>query len=125
MPINEKQTRLGDFIRSRREEMEMSITDLAAETPVTTSTISSIESGEIETPSLPVLEAIAAALDVAMSRLIDLLSEGAMPADEVAANSIAKGIIDPYVSVVSALLKEIKQKVFVFSERIDKLEKHG
>jgi transcriptional regulator with XRE-family HTH domain len=85
--LSVKQTRLGDFIRARREEMEMTIADLAAETPVTAGTIADIETGEIETPSLPVLRAIADALGIAMSRLEALLPEGAEPADNVQSNA--------------------------------------
>lgn len=76
-------SKIGDFIKRKREEMEMSISELADKTPVTESTISSIEQGEIETPSIPVLNAIAKALKVSATSLRGMLPAGAMPADEV------------------------------------------
>lgn len=83
---NHKATRLGDFLRSRREELEMSIADVAAQAPVTASTVGDIESGEIEIPSEPVLEALASALNISIRRLRSLLPSDAMPAEMIARN---------------------------------------
>jgi transcriptional regulator with XRE-family HTH domain len=80
------QTRIGDWIAARREEMEMTQEDLAAELPIAASTLGSIENGEIGTPSQPVLEALADAFDVDVSTVEGLLNEGAEPADMVAEN---------------------------------------
>ncbi len=80
------QTKIGSFIKRKREEMEMSITDLAAKTPVTDGTIGDIESGDIVTPSKPVIDAIAKALKVSASSLTGMLSGDAEPADKVAKN---------------------------------------
>lgn len=80
------QTRIGDWIAARREEMEMTQEDLAAELPIAASTLGSIENGEIETPSQPVLEALADAFDVDVSTVEGLLNEGEEPADMVAEN---------------------------------------
>jgi transcriptional regulator with XRE-family HTH domain/cation transport regulator ChaB len=59
-----KATKLGDFIKRKREAKEMTIAQLAAETPVTAATIGDLERGAIAKPSKRDLSALATALDV-------------------------------------------------------------
>ncbi len=87
-----KRTRIGDFIQARREEQELTQAQLAAQLPITASTLGQIERGDIETPSQPVLEALAEALGVALSTLTNLLTDDAEPLERVAANSLVKHI---------------------------------
>jgi transcriptional regulator with XRE-family HTH domain len=77
-----KQTKIGTFLRQQREKKEMTIAEVAERMPITAGTIASIESGEIETPSEPVLSAFARVYDVPVSRLEGLLPTGAMPGEE-------------------------------------------
>jgi transcriptional regulator with XRE-family HTH domain/cation transport regulator ChaB len=84
-------TKIGDFIKRKREAAEMSIVDLAAKTPVTDGTIGDIESGEIGTPSKPVIAAIAKALKVSEKQLNDMLPGNAEPADKVAKADMLPG----------------------------------
>jgi len=77
-------TKIGSFIKRKREEAEMSIIDLAAKTPVTDDTIGDIESGTIQTPSTPVINAIAKAIGVSAKQLTDLLPAKAEPSETVA-----------------------------------------
>jgi transcriptional regulator with XRE-family HTH domain len=77
-------TKIGSFIKRKREEAEMSIVDLAAKTPVTDGTIGDIENGTIGTPSVPVIKAIAKALKVSEKELNDMLPGDAKPAEEEA-----------------------------------------
>lgn len=84
--VTKAATKIGSFIRRKREEKEMSITDLAAKTPVTDDTIGDIENGTIKTPSAPVIKAIARAIGVNEKQLDDLLPSSAEPAEVVAKN---------------------------------------
>ncbi len=84
--VTKAATKIGSFIRRKREEAEMSITDLAAKTPVTDSTIGDIEDGTIQTPSAPVIKAIAKAIGVSEKQLNDLLPTSAEPSEAVAKN---------------------------------------
>jgi transcriptional regulator with XRE-family HTH domain len=108
-----KATRIGDFLRNRREELEMTISDIANDMPITAGTIGDIELGGIETPSEPVLRAFARVLDVSLDRLIALLPEDAMPRETIAKSNgflsrlklAAKNIID----MVSLAEKETEE----------------
>jgi transcriptional regulator with XRE-family HTH domain/cation transport regulator ChaB len=84
-------SKIGDFIKRKREEMEMSITDLAAKTPVTDGTIGDIERGDIPTPSKPVIAAIAKALKVSERSLLNMLPSNTEPADKVAKANVSRG----------------------------------
>lgn len=84
-------TKIGSFIKRKREEAEMSIVDLAAKTPVTDGTIGDIENGTIETPSKPVIKAIAKALKVSEAELNDMLPTNAEPAETVAKADVTRG----------------------------------
>jgi transcriptional regulator with XRE-family HTH domain len=84
-------TKIGSFIKRKREEAKMSIVDLAAKAPVTDGTIGDIESGAIETPSKPVIAAIAKALKVSEKELTDMLPGDAEPADKVAKADVTRG----------------------------------
>jgi transcriptional regulator with XRE-family HTH domain len=84
-------TKIGSFIKRKREEAEMSIVDLAAKTPVTDDAIGDIESGVIGTPSKPVIAAIAKALKVTEKQLNDMLPGDAEPADKVAKADMLPG----------------------------------
>lgn len=55
---------IGNRIRSRREELGLTMDDVAAEIGLNKSTIQRYESGSIRTIKLPVIEAIARVLDV-------------------------------------------------------------
>lgn len=55
---------IGNRIRSVREEKGLSLDDIAMQIGVTRSTVQRYECGKIEKPKLPVLEAIARALQV-------------------------------------------------------------
>ena len=79
-------TKIGNFIRRKREEMEMSIKDLADKTDVTESTIGDIENGVIKTPSEPVIGQIARALEESEESLLNMLPANAKPADKIQNN---------------------------------------
>jgi len=66
----QKGERLGRRIRAAREEKEMTLEQVAAELPITASTLQNIENGTIIRPPDEVLRAIAAALDL----MIDIMS---------------------------------------------------
>lgn len=125
---SEKQSRLGSFIRRRREEMDMSTSELAEQTPVTESTINDIERGEIEIPSQPVLAAIARALNVRVSQLENLLPAGAEPAEE-ARNSyvdqVAEAVADKMAKrlvPVSEGLNSLEASIRSLKRRVETLE---
>jgi transcriptional regulator with XRE-family HTH domain len=90
-------TRLGDFLRSRREELKLSIQDIESGMPITANTIGQIERGEIEIPSESVLEGFTRVLQVSISQLRNLLPSDAMPRESVAVN---KDFIDGYFEVL-------------------------
>lgn len=69
------QSALGDFLRERREEMELSLDEVAASLPITGGTVGQIERGEITRPPDEVLEGLAAALDVAVDTLRGLIPD--------------------------------------------------
>jgi len=79
-------TKIGGFIKRKREDLEMSLVDLADQTRVTDGTIGDIESGVIETPSKPVIADIAKALDVSEESLLNLLPGNAEPNENVSKN---------------------------------------
>ena len=60
----EKNIQTGKRIQSRREELGMNLGDIAKEVGVAVSTIQRYEKGKIEKMKLPVIEAIAKALQV-------------------------------------------------------------
>ncbi len=68
-------TAFGDRIQELREEQEMTLEQLAADLPITASTLGQIERGDVEVPSSDVIEALAGALDVSIQSLIDRLPE--------------------------------------------------
>jgi len=67
-----KGEQLGQRIRARREEREMTLADVAADLPIDQSTLGGIERGEIIRPPDNVLRAIADALDLDFSELQSL-----------------------------------------------------
>jgi len=69
MHVNTKGTRLGERIRARREEMEMTQEDLGNRIGRDATTIADIESGEIVRPPDEVLRALAEALDLSFEEL--------------------------------------------------------
>lgn len=75
MTIYVKATRLGDWLRNRREEMGLSLDDVARQLPITGSTLGQIERGEIFRPPDDVLEALADALDTSMTQLLGLIPD--------------------------------------------------
>lgn len=69
------QTALGDFIAARREELGLTLEDVAEELPITAATLGDIENGRIERPPDDVLRALASALDVSFERLQEMLPD--------------------------------------------------
>lgn len=65
-------TKIGSFIHNKRKEKKMSVTELAAKTPVTDSTISAIEAGE-HLPPEKLLRAVGKAIDVSLDDLMAML----------------------------------------------------
>ena len=68
----EKNIQTGKRIQSRREELGMNLGDIAKEVGVAVSTIQRYEKGKIEKMKLPVIEAIAKALQVDPAWLLTL-----------------------------------------------------
>lgn len=85
-----KATKIGTFLRRQREEKEMSAEEVARRIPITAGTILAIETGEIETPSIPVLRGFARVYDVSFDSLRGMLPSGAMPGEQVAKGSDKK-----------------------------------
>ncbi len=83
-PPKAKPTRIGSFLRKRREELEMTLVDVAAKLPITASTVGDIESGEIATPSEPVMRAFAKALKLPLQDIKAKLPQKAMPLEHIA-----------------------------------------
>lgn len=61
---------LGTRIQEAREKKNMTVEQLAADLPISASTLSQIENGQIVAPPADVLEAIADALDLSMEGLV-------------------------------------------------------
>ena len=61
---------MGNRIRSRREELNLTMVELASKIGVNDTTILRYERGEIKRPKLPVIQAIANALEVNPSWLV-------------------------------------------------------
>lgn len=100
---------LGRLIRKAREKAKMSIVDLAKMTPVSESTISSIERGDIDTPSEPVIKALAKTLPISEKQIRDLLPKGAKPADHIARNGFASNQKHPQIRLQTEEVGEVKQ----------------
>lgn len=77
-------TAIGDHLRKLRNDQEMTVEEVASKMPIEASTITSIESGEIETPSEPVIAAFAKVYGVSAKSIKDKLPGGAEPNKEVA-----------------------------------------
>lgn len=86
--VTKAATEIGDFIKNRREKAEMSIADLAAETPATGKVLGDIEAGD-QMPSKAVIAAIAKVLNADEQTMLDLLP-GQDEADIEAETSKAK-----------------------------------
>lgn len=82
----QKATRIGSFLLQLRLRKGWSRARLAEGMPIADDTIAQIERGEIKTPSMPVLRAFARSYDVPLSRLLEMLPEGAEPLPRVARN---------------------------------------
>jgi transcriptional regulator with XRE-family HTH domain/cation transport regulator ChaB len=115
--VTKAATKIGSFIKRKREEAEMSIVELAAKTPVTDSTIGDIESGTIETPSVPVIKAIAKAIGVSEKQLNDLLPSNAEPSE-----TVAKGDTDEAETIKAG---HMKPGEFLRNIRRKKKRNHG
>ena len=77
-------TNLGEFIRTQRRLSNLSLRDLAARTQISNPYLSQIERG-LHEPSVRVLKAIAAALNLSAETLLSqagLLDRGEAPGDE-------------------------------------------
>ena len=73
--VTKAATKLGNFIKLRREGKDMTISQLAADTPVSASTIGDLERGNIAKPSKRDLSALATALNVEEAELTGLIPE--------------------------------------------------
>lgn len=125
-------TRIGDFIASKRNEMGMSQGELANQLPITVSTLGQIERGDIETPSQPVLRALADALDTTLSRLRGLLPEGANPLEEVSRNNettkeknTMSEQLDERLTALESSLGETQEKLQASEAEKDALQKQA
>lgn len=74
--VTKAATKLGDFIKRKRQDKDMTIAQLAAATSVAASTIGDLERGDIAKPSRRDLSALATALDVEEDDLTALIPEG-------------------------------------------------
>ena len=99
---NIKATRIGSRVQSLREEADLTVEQAAQSLPIEASTLGSIERGEIMTPSIPVIEAMAELYNVSVGSLMDLLSEGAMPLENVAVNKNAANGVGKSAAVGNA-----------------------
>lgn len=68
-PLRERLRSLGEFIRAQREQAQLSLRDLAARTNVSNPYLSQLERG-LHEPSMRVLKAIAAGLNVPIDALL-------------------------------------------------------
>ncbi len=84
---------LGDFIKEKRTAKDMSQRDLAAKSDISNAEISRIEAGQRKDPSPTVLKALAKALDVPMSEMLQ-----------------QAGVIERGQQIVNGILKEIGDK---------------
>lgn len=109
MAPNRRASRLGAFIRRRREEKEMSLEEFAQAIDTEPSTAGNIERGVIDRPPPERLELIARALDVPLSRLTDLLSadendeQNSMEANMSDGNDDVKALAD-----AQSLIKQLE-----------------
>lgn len=101
---------LGEMIRLAREAKKMNQTELARRVGTSRPTISLLETGQIKFPKIPMLTAIAAALDIPLSRMFGLIG---MPAAEAMpgqlhwlANQLDEGNLRRLVRIGHALLQE-------------------
>jgi transcriptional regulator with XRE-family HTH domain len=76
--VKEQLEGLGEFIRSHRQQAQLSLRELAARTNVSNPYLSQIERG-LHEPSVRVLKAIAAALNLSLEAL--LVAAGLLGAD--------------------------------------------
>src|SRR5262249_24452973 len=68
---NKMAKRLGEAVRARREELNLSLRELASRSRISASMISDIERGA-KSPTVATLGGIAAALEVPVSSLVDV-----------------------------------------------------
>ena len=61
---------IGDRIKTRRKELDLTLSDIAGDIGVAISTVQRYEAGTIDSPKIPVIEAIARSLRVAPDWLI-------------------------------------------------------
>ena len=90
--------RLGRVIRERRKQAEMSLRDLAARTDVSNPYLSQLERG-LHQPSVRVLKAIAAALNMSAEALMVQAGMLDEPDDGEAAASVSDAVqADPHLT---------------------------
>lgn len=73
---------LPAFLKRKREEMGLSLRELAARLPITASTVGMLENGE-HVPAMPVLRAIAKVFKTPLSEIEGMLPAGATPREKI------------------------------------------
>lgn len=90
---------LGDFIKEKRSAKDMSQRDLAAKADLSNAEISRIEAGIRKDPSPAVLKALAKALDVPMSEMLQ--QAGVIERGEQIVQDILEKVGDMPISALS------------------------
>ncbi len=106
---------VGARIRQRREELGLSLTDIAAEVAVAVSTVQRYEKGRIENVKMPVMEAIARVLQVETDWLLGRTDRrrprpaaGDFPAPAVA----QEVVVFPVIGEVAAGYEHLAEEVW-------------
>ncbi len=95
-------TRLGAFIRSRREARDLTQQQLAEATNTNRSNIEAIENGRVKQPSVPLLNAIARALRVSVREMVQAMGF-AIEDDATALSSAEDRLLDDVESYLERL----------------------
>ena len=74
------QIKMGEIIKARREELNISLVDFAKETGISPGYLSQLENSKKDNPNLEIVLKISQALDIDMDALLGLEQEGEVPA---------------------------------------------
>jgi transcriptional regulator with XRE-family HTH domain len=130
-----EQSRLGDFLRRRRDELELSNEDLARAAGVDVSTMGSILSGEIVRPPDARLRRLADLLDTTLETLLRLVPSERREPEEVSQGTAPReaaktGSIDPdgsgdipLMEVDKVMEKELQEAQEQLAEKDDTIAK--
>lgn len=74
------QIKMGEIIKARREELNISLVDFAKEAGISPGYLSQLENSKKDNPNLEIVLKISQALDIDMDALLGLEQEGEVPA---------------------------------------------